>query len=108
MDAFKKELKDVLVSNRGISIEEQIRSLTTILQITEEERQQQFQIISCLEQWLSLEFPSCRFHAFGSSVSGLGFHKESDLDMYLETPSSNIRLFFKMNRLMNINMSWKY
>jgi DNA polymerase sigma len=89
MSVFKKALRDFVSTNPGISIDEQIHGLTTILQITKEEQHQQSQIISSLEEWLSLEFPSCRFHLLGSSVSGLAFHMDTDLDISLETSQSN-------------------
>ena len=88
IDGFKRALEDYIKSNPGTSMDEQIHAFTAILQITEEEQLQHSQIISSLQEWLSLEFPCCQLHLFGSSVSGLAFSKESDLDIYLENPQS--------------------
>ncbi|KAI9559720.1 hypothetical protein GHT06_013725 [Daphnia sinensis] len=83
---LKNVLEESLRTNPELSIDEQIRLLVTALEVTEEEKHQQTQIISTLEEWLSLQFPSCRLHLFGSSVSGLAFRGGSDLDIFMETP----------------------
>lgn len=88
IEILKEALKESVKPESGTAIDEQIRSLVTALQVTEEEKRLQSQIISTLEEWLSLEFPSCRLQLFGSSVSGLAFRDESDLDIFMETPSS--------------------
>lgn len=55
--------------------------------MTERTSNRRLQIISSLEEWLSLEFPGCQLHMFGSSSSGLAFEGESDLDICLEIPA---------------------
>ena len=76
-------------------VDEQIYLLVKIVEVTEEERHQKSQIISSLEEWLSLEFPGCCLHLFGSSITGLAFRNDSDLDIFLEIPQS---MKLKMNR----------
>ena len=71
-----------------MSTDEQFRSLVQIVEITDEEKRRKSQILSSLEEWLSLEFPGCCLHLFGSSVSGLAFRNDSDLDIFLEIPKS--------------------
>lgn len=93
IEIFKNALEESMKTNPEMSIDEQIRSLVTVLEVTEEEKRRQSQIISTLEEWLSLEFPSCRLHLFGSSVSRLDFRGESDLDIFMETPTSMKRNF---------------
>lgn len=88
IEIFKNALEESMKTNPEMSIDEQIRSLVTVLEVTEEEKRRQSQIISTLEEWLSLEFPSCRIHLFGSSVSRLAFRGESDLDIFMETPTN--------------------
>lgn len=70
------------------STDEKLRLLTGILEMTEVDKQQQSAILSSLQEWLSVEFPGCRLHLFGSSVSGLAFHGDSDLDIFFEIPQT--------------------
>jgi DNA polymerase sigma len=71
-----------------IPVDEQIHLLVKIVETTEEEKSRKSHIISSLEEWLSLEFPGCCLHLFGSSVTGLAFKNDSDLDIFLEIPAS--------------------
>ncbi|XP_057365194.1 speckle targeted PIP5K1A-regulated poly(A) polymerase-like [Daphnia carinata] len=89
IEIFKNALEESMKTDPEMSIDEQLRSLPTVLEVTKEEKCRQTQIISTLEEWLSLEFPSCRLHLFGSSVSGLAFRGESDLDIFMETPTND-------------------
>ena len=75
----------MLESSPEITIDEQFQVLTNLLEMKAETKTQRSNIVSTLEEWLSLEFPGCSLHVFGSSVSGLAFCNESDIDIYFET-----------------------
>ncbi|EFX73198.1 hypothetical protein DAPPUDRAFT_325455 [Daphnia pulex] len=89
IEVFERKLEETLKSNAVIPVDEQIHLLVKIVETTEEEKSRKSHIISSLEEWLSLEFPGCCLHLFGSSVTGLAFRNDSDLDIFLEIPAND-------------------
>lgn len=65
-------------------IEEQISHLVSSIESTKEEEVEWGRICRSLENFLSISFPGCTIHPFGSAVAGLAF-RGSDLDLHIES-----------------------
>ena len=95
--AFRKEFTETLSSSDNVSLDEQFYLLVKIVEITEQEKRHQRDIISSLKEWLSVGFPGSQLHIFGSSLSGLAFRVQSDIDIYIEI-SQGIRISFELKK----------
>lgn len=91
LEGFKSSFQAAL--SLGLTLDEQFHVLTTVLEMEEETKTQRSTIISSLEEWLSVRFPGSSLHPYGSSVSGLAFRNESDVDIFFQSQSPKGKQF---------------
>lgn len=80
----KEEPVDLEVLQKCASVQDQIQTVHTTLQLTEVDKENREKLRVMVETEMKQYFPSCGVHIFGSSNNGFGV-KGCDVDLFLQT-----------------------